>query len=118
MRRTSQAYIFHTFQHYEIKLCSFTNSETLFFTVVIIYRIYMGLSVLSLIFNSVFLCALCKSWKVVKQKRISYHTANLAFSDAMVGASTLLHYVVGDNSVGDVFIATAWTAILAYLVLA
>ena len=75
----------------------------------------IGLGCLSLLMNSVFLIALQKSWKFVKQRRISYHTAHLAFSDAFVGTVTLLHFIVGDNAIGDFFVIAAWTGILSSL---
>ena len=47
----------------------------------------LTLCALSLFLNGTFLIVICKSWKLVKERRITYHVTNLAISDCIVGAS-------------------------------
>ena len=48
---------------------------------------FLTLSALSFFLNGTFLIVICKSWKLVKERRITYHVINLAISDCIVGAS-------------------------------
>ena len=82
--------------------------------------VYLTLSALSFILNGTFLIVICKSWKFVKKRRITYHVTNLAISDSIVGASTFCHYISkevygGETPVSSAFITIVWTATLTSL---
>ena len=85
------------------------------------YGVYLALSALSLLLNGTFLIVICKSWKFVKRRRITYHVTNLALADSMVGASTFSHYIAilaadgEDTVVSSVFTTITWTASLSSL---
>ena len=48
---------------------------------------FLTLCALSFFLNGTFLIVICKSWKLVKERRITYHVTYLAISDCIVGAS-------------------------------
>lgn len=82
--------------------------------------IYLTLAGLSLVLNGTFLVVLWKSWNLVKQKRITYHVANLAISDSLVGASTFLHFILEitmstETQLSNVLVLITWTATLTSL---
>ena len=80
------------------------------------YGVYLALSALSLLLNGTFLIVICKSWKFVKRRRITYHVTNLALADSIVGASTFSHYIAilaadgEDTAVSSAFTTITWTA--------
>ena len=85
------------------------------------YGVYLTLSALSLLLNGTFLIVICKSWKFMKRRRITYHVTNLALADSIVGASTFSHYIAilaadgEDTVVSSVFTTITWTASLSSL---
>ena len=56
--------------------------------------IFIILCALSFLLNATFLLIVCKSWKLVKRRRITYHVTNLAFSDFMVGATSFCSFTL------------------------
>ena len=48
---------------------------------------FLTLCALSFFLNGTFLIVICKSWKLAKERRITYHVTYLAISDCIVGAS-------------------------------
>ena len=57
-------------------------------------EVCMVLSALSSILNAVFLIVLARNRKLFKRRQITYHIANLAFADYMVGLSTACFFVI------------------------
>ena len=55
--------------------------------------LFLTLSALSFFLNGAFLIVICKSWKLVKERRITYHVTNLAISDCIVGASAFCSFI-------------------------
>ena len=54
---------------------------------------FLTLCALSFFLNGTFLIVICKSWKLVKERRITYHVTNLAISDCIVGASAFCYFI-------------------------
>ena len=82
--------------------------------------IYITLSTLSFLLNGTFLMVICRNWKFVKGRRITYHVTNLAISDFIVGMSTFCHYISivaadGETAVSSAFTTIVWTATLTSL---
>ena len=79
--------------------------------------LFLTLCALSFFLNGTFLIVICKSWKLVKERRITYHVTNLAISDCIVGASAFC-YVISGIATGRMttlslaFNKIAWMAIL------
>ena len=48
---------------------------------------FLTLCAVSFFLNGTFVIVIFKSWKLVKERRITYHVTNLAISDCIVGAS-------------------------------
>ena len=55
--------------------------------------LFLTLCALSFFLNGTFLIVICKVWKLVKERRITYHVTNLAISDCIVGASAFCHFL-------------------------
>ena len=82
--------------------------------------IFIILCALSFLLNATFLLIVCKSWKLVKRRRITYHVTNLAFSDFMVGASSFCSFtlmaVAGRETPSSLaFYKIAWMSTLTSL---
>ena len=82
--------------------------------------VLLTLSAFSFLLNGTFLIVICKSWKLVKRKRITYHVTNLAISDCAVGASTFCYHIslVAAGRITNlslVFNRIAWMAVLTSL---
>ena len=82
--------------------------------------ILLILCALSFLLNATFLLIVCKSWKLVKRRRITYHVTNLAFSDFMVGASSFCSFtlmaVAGRETPSSLaFYKIAWMSTLTSL---
>ena len=82
--------------------------------------VLLTLSAFSFLLNGTFLIVICKSWKLVKRKRITYHVTNLAISDCAVGASTFCYHIslVAAGRITNlslVFYRIAWMAVLTSL---
>ena len=81
---------------------------------------FLTLCALSFFLNGTFLIVICKSWKVVKERRITYHVTYLAISDCIVGASAfclVISKIVtgGMTTLGLAFTKIAWMATLTSL---
>lgn len=82
------------------------------------FVVLVVLSALPFLLNGTFLIAICKSWRIVKRKRVTYHVTNLnKISDFLVGAGTFCKYitivVAGKmTTLSLVFHHILWTAAL------
>ena len=79
--------------------------------------IFLILCALSFLLNGAFLLIVLKSWKLVKRRRITYHVANLALSDFMVGASsfcsfTLMAAAGRETTLSSAFYKIGWMSTL------
>ena len=79
----------------------------------------LTLCALSLFLNGTFLIVICKSWKLVKERRITYHVTYLAISDCIVGASAfcsvISEIVTARMTLSLAFTEIAWMATLTSL---
>ena len=58
-----------------------------------LFGAFLTLCALSSFLNGTFLIVICKSWKLVKERRITYHVTNLAISDCIVTASAICYFI-------------------------
>ena len=70
----------------------------------------LTLCALSLFLNGTFLIVICKSWKLVKERRITYHVTYLAISDCIVGASAFCS-VISEIATARMILSLAFTEI-------
>ena len=80
---------------------------------------FLTLCALSFFLNGTFLIVICKSWKLVKERRITYHVTYLAISDCIVGASAfcsvISEIVTARMTLSLAFTEIAWMATLTSL---
>ena len=79
--------------------------------------VLLTLCALSFLLNGTFLIVICKSWKLVKGKRITYHVANLAIADGIAGASGFCKFMTiveaeKMTTLISAFDTIAWMAVL------
>ena len=84
------------------------------------FVVFVVLCALSILLNGTFLIAICKSWKIVKRKRITYHVTNLAISDFCVGAGVFCEYITilvagRKTTLSLIFSKIGWMSVLTSL---
>ena len=55
--------------------------------------VLMTLCIFSFLLNGICLIVIRKSWRLLKQRRITYHVTNVATSDCIVGASAICEFI-------------------------